>query len=174
MAPYELSGVSTRPMTKRDLTVASEIITSSLLAGGQEAYRPNELSELVASFNPPGVKARMADAQYSLAEIAGQPVAVTGWSDLGAAHFKLDSLFVDPKYQGRGLGKSLLSLTLGEMKRQSRNPAAMVHTTATLNAVDFYQAAGFAPEREVTLGEYNGVFVPFRPMSGVLHLVKPS
>lgn len=72
---------------------------------------------------------------------AAQPAGNTGaGANAGLpASAEVDAIFVDPDYAGRGIGKQLLRAL------EIMLPGAPLHLYASLNAVPFYQSAGFRP-----------------------------
>jgi len=76
-----------------------------------------------------------------VAEIDGRPAAV---AQLDAATGTLRALFVDAALQGRGVGRALLAAV---EQRACAAGCAHLRGAMSLNAVPFYQAAGFRPCR---------------------------
>ena len=71
------------------------------------------------------------------AEVGGRLV---GFAQLDATSGRLRALFVDADCQGRGVGRALL----GEIEaRAARRGCARLHGAMALNAVPFYERAGF-------------------------------
>ena len=90
----------------------------------------------------------------------GEIIAV---AQLDPAATRLRALFVDADRQQRGLGSELLA---DVEARAAKRGCTSLHGAMSLNAVPFYQRAGFravgGPERLRTAG---GVFVPIVRMS---------
>jgi GNAT superfamily N-acetyltransferase len=89
-----------------------------------------------------------------VAEIEGQPAAV---AQLDARTGTLRALFVDAAVQGRGIGRALLAAV---EERARAAGCAHLRGAMSLNAVSFYQAAGFRPCRGHTRLLGAGVRIP--------------
>lgn len=79
-------------------------------------------------------------AQEQEQEQVQEPGALLGYAILDAATGEVDAVFVDPQAAGRGIGKTMLAalerMALGHGRTR-------LYLSASLNAVPFYQAAGF-------------------------------
>lgn len=60
--------------------------------------------------------------------------------------WNLTNLFVDPRYQGRGIGRALVEHVLLECRGKSPRDALLVNSSG--NAVGFYRRLGFVPAGE--------------------------
>ncbi|NHZ83861.1 GNAT family N-acetyltransferase [Massilia sp. CCM 8695] len=74
------------------------------------------------------------------AVIAQEPGAMLGYAILDLPTSEVDAVFVDPQAGGRGIGKMMLAaLERMALERGCKR----LHLSASLNAVPFYEAAGF-------------------------------
>ena len=79
--------------------------------------------------------------------VAEEDGAVVGFAELDPAGGEVTGLYVSPEVAGRGVGRTLLS-TLEETARAYG--CASLHLTSSLNAVPFYERAGFRPLATLT------------------------
>ena len=63
---------------------------------------------------------------------------------LGENYGQLHWLYVRPAFQRNGLGKALLSIVLGELKRH-HNKALLITSSARIGALKLYLKSGFLP-----------------------------
>lgn len=76
--------------------------------------------------------------------VATDGEAVVGFGQLNAETGEVDAVYVLPERQGEGIGRSLLS----ELERQARDRGVTkLELSATLNAADFYEHAGYERQR---------------------------
>ena len=83
--------------------------------------------------------------------VAEEDGVVVGFGELGRAAGEIQGLYVSPEVAGRGVGRKLLC-TLEERARAYGLES--LHLTSSLNAVPFYERAGFKAVGELskTLG----------------------
>jgi ribosomal protein S18 acetylase RimI-like enzyme len=89
-----------------------------------------------------------ARALYAMRHIERLRARATG----GHLHWYLDQLAVDPRQQGRGLGRRLLHEGLAALVDPAGLPCFLV-TTKERN-VAFYRASGFRVHEEATIGGF--------------------
>jgi GNAT superfamily N-acetyltransferase len=105
--------------------------------------------------------------QTLVAEIAGQLVAV---AQLDVDAGQLRALFVDAAVQGRGVGSAMLAAV---ETRARVAGCASLRGAMSLNAVPFYERAGFRPMGGPTQLRNAGVAVPVLWMEKSLALLTP-
>lgn len=114
-----------------------------------EKWTSGELSETFAK--------RVAD-QFHVA-IMPEQIVGTGMIDLATG--KIDAVFVEPEYMGRGIGRAVMAylegLAIGEGLRA-------IHLDATLNAARFYRTLGFEGDGRVIYESSLGVSLACVPM----------
>jgi len=114
--------------------------------------------KVLAAWSPPPSPARYAWMR-GMISTDGQPVWVTkqmgktcGFSISTLADGFIKALYIHPAFAGQGIGKCLLTFTEQQLAQQGRATATL---KASINAVAFYQAAGYrviAPATQ-TLGD---------------------
>jgi putative acetyltransferase len=86
---------------------------------------------------------------------------ICGFAALDPVTHELDYLYVDPDYQGLGLGRLLCEQV--EAAARARRFRA-IHLVASLNALGFYERMGFTKERDM-VRNLRGINVPCVLMS---------
>ncbi|MCC2958712.1 GNAT family N-acetyltransferase [Massilia sp. IC2-477] len=87
------------------------------------------------------------------AVIAEQDGVLWGYAMLDMSNGEIESLFVEPLYQGRGVGQALMR-SLDEMA--ASHGVQYLFAYASLNARRFFQRAGFTFEREQDHEHHSG------------------
>lgn len=114
-------------------------------------YAPKQIAAWTASPVPPAYAAMLAAGGGI---VALQDEAIAGYAMLNVDKHEVDAVFVDPARAGLGIGKRLLA-ALEQLARQ--RGMARLHLSASLNAVPFYQAAGFTALREEAYAHPSGI-----------------
>ncbi|NHZ90005.1 GNAT family N-acetyltransferase [Massilia sp. CCM 8733] len=86
--------------------------------------------------------------------IAQERGAMLGYAIVDLDAGEVDAVFVDPAAGGRGIGKTMLAAL--EPMALARG-CTRLHLSASLNAVAFYQAAGFVALRNAVYAHPSGV-----------------
>ena len=102
-------------------------------------YAPAEIEAWVAPRPGRHYDRAIREKDFYVAEDGGE---VVGFAVLNPPAGEVEAVYVRPRAAGRGVGSSLLR-TLEEQARASG--LAGLHLCASLNAVPFYERAGFAP-----------------------------
>jgi putative acetyltransferase len=84
-----------------------------------------------------GMERRVRELEIWVAEVRG---AVVGWGAIRGD--RLEGLYTDPEFTGRGVGTELLNLLEGLMRGRGI-PAIMAEASA--NAEEFYRRRGYEP-----------------------------
>ena len=83
-----------------------------------------------------------AETQYDIA-IAETDGALAGWGARAGAPDYISDIWIDPDFQGRGIGRALVDHFLDQM-RSSHIPVAKIATHAkNINAIRLYERCGF-------------------------------
>lgn len=103
----------------------------------EKNYTRREI-EVWASTQPSNnFKDVLINLNWHVVEYHGQIIG-TGFIDLGNA--EISGIFIDPNFQRKGIGLKILC-TLEQLA--INNNIACLHLDATINAEQFYEAAGF-------------------------------
>jgi N-acetylglutamate synthase-like GNAT family acetyltransferase len=100
-------------------------------------YAPAEIAAWAAPRRPHHYVEAIRQKDFYVVEEAG---AVVGFSTLNAAVGEVEAVYVAPEAAGRGLGLQLLRVL--EDRARTRGLHAL-HLNASLNAVPFYERAGY-------------------------------
>ena len=83
--------------------------------------------------------------------------AILGYAVLDVREGEVDAVFVDPVLHGRGVGRLLLEALEAAARATGH---ARLFLSASLNAVPFYQRAGFVALREELYPHRSGIGIP--------------
>ncbi|KAB0546284.1 GNAT family N-acetyltransferase [Pseudomonas argentinensis] len=128
-----------------DAEAISQLIVQTLRLSNAQDYPPAVIDRVVANFDAAGVRGLMASRQVF--------VALDGARVVGTASLAGDvvrSVFVLPERQGRGVGKALMRHVEGVARAAG---VGQLRVPASLTAVPFYSALGYAVVREVVDGD---------------------
>lgn len=127
--------ITLSPASAADIPALWALRTRALRSQCAGHYRPETLHTWAAAPAPASYPALLEQGGGVCAHIDG---ALAGYAILDRASGEVDAVFVDPPHGGRGVGKALLRA----LEQLAAEPAAM-HLYASLNAVPFYESAGF-------------------------------
>ncbi len=99
----------------------------------------------IAGGQPDTLITRSRITRYFVATVDGSVVGICGHGE-----GKVQTLFVDTDYHGRGIGKALLAAVLSDAAQGS---LTKIITWSTLYAERLYASFGFEKEREICLPE---------------------
>jgi putative acetyltransferase len=101
------------------------------------SYSPEQIGAWAGLLSPDSYTAVLASRVMIVATDGG---AVVGFGQLDPDTGEVDAVYVHPERQGEGIGRMLLS----DLEEQARGRGiATLQLSATLNAVDFYERAGY-------------------------------
>ncbi|MEC5161446.1 MULTISPECIES: GNAT family N-acetyltransferase [unclassified Janthinobacterium] len=118
-------------------------LRSAALRRGCASHYPPRVVELWSACAPPDGYAGLLDGGGAV--LAESEQGLLGYAVLDRASGEVCAVFVDPDCGGRGVGKALLQ-ALCELA--CADGIARLYLYASLNAVDFYRAAGFTAIRD--------------------------
>jgi putative acetyltransferase len=154
-------GLAARPIRFEEVTAVLGLIERAVQHDCRAHYDSAQRAAVFASYAQTLYVDALGPAETIVAEQAGSLVGV---AQVDPASDRLRALFVDGSRQRRGVGAFLLS---GVEERAWRRGAIRLHGAMSLNAVSFYERAGFrpcdGPERLLA----DGVWLP------VLRMQKP-
>ena len=155
---------STRLATPADAEILASLGRETFIETWVETfamgYPPDDLAEyLDKQFDVAHLEASVsaADTSWLLATVDGEPAAYVYCGPCGLPHAdvirgngELKRLYVRRKYQGSGLGRSLLEASLAWLESRFAGPIWLGVWSGNLKAQKLYRAYGF-----IKVGEYD-------------------
>ena len=129
--------VTHRPARMADVGRLFEIRRQSIIKLATIKMSASEAQAWAAKLTVDGMKQKIRQLELWVAEASG---SVLGWGAIGGD--KLEGLYTDPSFAGRGIGTELLGLLEALMKRRG---IAIMRAEASLNAEEFYLRRGYEP-----------------------------
>lgn len=140
-----------RPATQADLADLWALRTRAVRASCASHYPPEVIDTWCASPAPESLPGLVAAGGALVAQEAGR---MLGYAILDLDSGEVDAVFVEPSEQGRGIALQLLVAL--EAMALARG-LTRLFLSASLNAVPFYQRAGFVPLREELYPHRSGI-----------------
>jgi N-acetylglutamate synthase-like GNAT family acetyltransferase len=145
----EIAAMSIVPEIRRavasDAERISRLIVSALHRTNARDYPAHVISAVAANFSPERVAAQLATRQAYVAVIDG---AVVGTASLDGSVVR--SVYVDPAYQGNGIGARLMDLLEALACEQS---VTTLSVPSSITAEGFYRKRGFVSVRDHLHGD---------------------
>lgn len=106
-----------------------------------------DLIGAVYSHTPATLKAKFdrANAGLFIARLGGEAAGCLAFAELEDGSGEVQKLFVDPRFRGNGVGKSLMATTLKEMDRVGYGLARLETVRFMTDAIALYRSFGFLP-----------------------------
>ncbi|VVM45566.1 hypothetical protein PS684_00235 [Pseudomonas fluorescens] len=133
-----------RTATRDDAAVISELIVRTLHESNGRDYSAQIIEQVQRSFSPQAILVLMVSRQVYVATF-NQRVVATASLDQDVVR----SVFVEPAWQGKGLGKRLMEKFQSVAVSQGLKN---LHVPSSITAEGFYQSLGFDKIRD----EYHG------------------
>ncbi|OLU32729.1 GNAT family N-acetyltransferase [Pseudomonas sp. PA27(2017)] len=134
-----------RQAREADADAISDVIVQALRLSNAADYPPQVIERVAANFDAAGVRRLMASREIFVALDGARVVATAS-----LAGDVVRSVFVLPELQGRGVGKALMRYVEGVAQAAA---VQCLRVPASLTAVPFYSALGYAVVREVVDGD---------------------
>lgn len=144
---------SYRTATHADLNPCWEVRTRALRTGCIGHY-PAATIELLCASAAPDSMPRLFDAGGAL--VAEEDGRIVGYAVLDGHSGEVDAVFVEPEQGGRGIATALMRRLEALAARRGLN---RLFLSASLNAVAFYERAGFASVREELYPHRSGIAI---------------
>lgn len=142
-----------RPATEADLPALWSLRTRAVRAGCASHYPPAVIATWSAA-PPPASMPLLLRAGGGV--VAQEGDRMLGYAVLDADTGEVDAVFVDPAMHGRGIGQALLGALEALAREQGLD---LLFLSASLNAVPFYQRAGFRALRERMYPHWSGIAI---------------
>nr|WP_288455143.1 GNAT family N-acetyltransferase [uncultured Pseudomonas sp.] len=134
-----------RPAREADAEAISRVIVQTLRLSNAADYPSQVIERVAANFDAGGVRGLMKSRQVFVALDDERVIATAS-----LAGDVVRSVFVLPEMQGRGVGKALMGYVEGVALAAG---VQCLRVPASLTAVPFYTALGYAVVREVVEGD---------------------
>jgi GNAT superfamily N-acetyltransferase len=127
---------SIRPFTPEDAPALCRLHTRAILAISDEFYSKEQRVSWAHGLTPQGyIDASDKDETYEVAVIGGHVIGFCG-----RTAETVRGLYVDPQFQGRGIGRELLARAETILRAEGRT---VMDIEASLSAEAFYASAGY-------------------------------
>jgi GNAT superfamily N-acetyltransferase len=145
-----------RRATTEDVAAIRRIYTQAVLESAPEHYSPDQIQALVKSASQ-GFQGYSPSHDDQVVLVAEDPEGnVIGYAHLDQQRAGVEAVFVHPDHWRRGVGSRLMQ-ALEEVGRQAG--LTELNLDAMLNAVAFYEHAGYQAERQMNY-PLHGVEIP--------------
>ena len=133
-----------RPATLGDVNRLFELRRQSITKLARKGMSFAEAASWAEKLTIPGMEKKIRELEIWVAEVNG---AVVGWGAMRGD--RLEGLYTEPDFAGRGIGTGLLSLIEELMRRRG---VLTVRAEASSNAVAFYLRRGYESNGPRVLG----------------------
>ena len=139
------------PATGNDIPALWALRTRALREQCAAHYAPDILRTWAAATAPATYPLLLARGGGLKAHVNGN---LAGYAILDTERNEVDAVFVDQQFAGQGIGKALLRA----LERMASQPSAL-HLYASLNAVPFYEAAGYRAMKSTQYQHPSGILL---------------
>jgi len=154
--------IELRPALPLDIDALWALRTLAVRISCATHYSSEQIAVWSASPVPAGYAGLLAAGGGIVAVHDG---GIAGYAMLDLDKHEVDAVFVHPAQGGLGIGKRLLA-ALESLARE--HGMARLHFSASMNAVPFYQAAGFMALREEAYAHPSGLMLASMAMEKIL------
>lgn len=143
-----------RSATLADMAAMWTVRTAAVRVTCASHYSPEVIDTLCAAAPPASMPELIRTGGTVVAEAQGR---MLGYAALDIGKGEVDAVFVDPGQQGRGIARALLA-TLEAIAAQ--RGIGRLCLSSSLNAVPFYERAGFLAVRDEVYPHRSGIGIP--------------
>ncbi|MBS4081184.1 GNAT family N-acetyltransferase [Pseudomonas rustica] len=118
-----------------DAAAISQIIIGTLRESNAQDYSAEIINQVELSFSPQAILSLMTQRQVFVALLEHRIVATASLD-----HDVVRSVFVDPAYQGKGIGRQLMKSIQSSAIAEGRN---LLRVPSSITAEGFYASLGF-------------------------------
>lgn len=124
-----------RPATGEDTAAISRVVIAALHESNSQDYAPDVIARVERSFSPEAISALLDKRQVFVA-VSGS--LITGTASLDGDVVR--SVFVDPAYQGAGVGRQLMNVIHAAAASAG---VGTLRVPSSMTAQAFYAALGY-------------------------------
>lgn len=150
----ETKSVAIRTAQRTDKEALWLIRLRAIREVARHYYSPFELEQWAGSITPEYYDRAFERRELVVADYRG---AVIGFGQLDRAHGFIEAIYVSPDCLRRGIGTRLLNALEQAAEEQG---AALLRLCSSLNALPFYERAGYKAQMNVKLRLPNGFEIP--------------
>lgn len=143
-----------RSATLADMAPMWTIRTAAVRETCASHYPPEVIETLCATAPPASMPDLIQTGGTVVAEADGR---LLGYAALDIGRGEVDAVFVEPGQQGRGIARALLATLEGIA---AQHGIARLFLSSSLNAVPFYERAGFSAVRAEVYPHRSGIGIP--------------
>ena len=154
--------ITLRRATLDDIATLWHVRTRAIAHSCPAYYTAEVLAVWLAS---PAPAALQRHIEHGGGLVAVEDGATVGYAVLDPLGGEVDAVFVDPARHGRGIGRILLDALEADARAGG---IERLFLSASLNAVPFYERAGFVAVREELYPHRSGIGIPSVFMEKVL------
>ncbi|QKZ04845.1 GNAT family N-acetyltransferase [Pseudomonas eucalypticola] len=132
--------VQTRPATANDAAAISRVVIAALRGSNSRDYPPDVIAQVERSFAPEAVSV-LIGKRHVLVAVQGEHIVGTASLDGDVVR----SVFVDPAYQGNGIGRQLMGAIHATAARMGVDTLRL---PSSITAQPFYAALGYRKIRD--------------------------
>jgi ribosomal protein S18 acetylase RimI-like enzyme len=143
--------VSVRPAVDGDRAAIFTVHLRAVRETCSRSYSAEQIDAWAGVLSPDNYVAAL---QKRVMLVATDAASVVGFGQLDPDEGEVDAVYVQPERQGEGIGRMLLSALEGQARARGIRELEL---SATLNAVGFYERAGYARRRTVVHRMLTGV-----------------
>ncbi|MCO7593844.1 MULTISPECIES: GNAT family N-acetyltransferase [Pseudomonas] len=129
-----------RPATSEDIEAISRVVVSALRESNSQDYSPDVIAEVERSFAPEAISV-LLDKRKVFVALLGENI--TGTASLDGEVVR--SVFVDPAYQGGGIGRRLMDVIHADAASAG---VGVLRVPSSITAEKFYAALGYQKIRD--------------------------
>lgn len=126
---------------KADAAAISQVIIGTLRESNAQDYSAEIINQVELSFSPQAILCLMTQRQVFVA-LLGNRIVATASLD----HDVVRSVYVEPAYQGKGIGRQLMKSIQSSAIAEGRN---LLRVPSSITAEGFYASLGFIKIRDV-------------------------